>query len=277
MNQKTKPRLSFSQNIAGPGTRSAGNAAGGSGSSADKTLTSAAASTQASRCAAAAKVPVLPLPPPAHARPCSSSSTVFTSSTGGVAKLPASSSKAAGEGFLLTSGVPVREGHVGASGAGDSDDESAPALASASSAELAAKAQAAKKAAEFKAANAVAVLPMDPATVPRPNVPRAAPTEAAGAPTFMRLRVHTSLRNCDALPRQISTRPQAARNRGRRYQASRGRHGEEQESCAPPCLAARVTRSREAVALMLLRAGERQERPHRQRVRAAFQALPAEF
>ena len=81
---------------------------------------------------------------------------------------------------MLTTGVPVREGEPGSSGAGDSDDETTAVLATASSAEIAAKAEAAKKAAAFKAANAPAVLPMDPSTVPRPNVPRAAPTEAAG-------------------------------------------------------------------------------------------------
>jgi hypothetical protein len=90
------------------------------------------------------------------------------------------SSKSGGEGFLVTSGVPVREGQAGSSGAGDSDDE-APVLATASSAELAAKAEAAKKAAAFKAANAPAVIPMDPNQVPHPTVPRSAPTEAAGA------------------------------------------------------------------------------------------------
>ena len=81
---------------------------------------------------------------------------------------------------MLTSGVPVREGNQGSSGAGDSDDDAAPVLGTASSAEIAAKADAAKRAAAFKAANAPAVLPMDPSTVPRPNIPRAAPTEAAG-------------------------------------------------------------------------------------------------
>ncbi len=111
---------------------------------------------------------------------CRSSSSVFTSSTGGVGKHTALS-KSGDEGFLLTSGVPVREGQPGSSGAGDSDDEAAPVLATASSAEIAAKAEAAKKAAAFKAANAPAIIPMDPNQVARPNVPRAAPTEAAGA------------------------------------------------------------------------------------------------
>jgi hypothetical protein len=109
-----------------------------------------------------------------------SSSSVFTASAGGVGK-ETSSSKSGGEGFLLSSGVPVREGQPGSSGAGDSDDEAAPVLATASAAEIAAKAEAAKKAAAFKAANAPAIIPMDPNTVARPNVPRAAPTEAAGS------------------------------------------------------------------------------------------------